>query len=1155
MSERIRLVGVGGSSSGAAGSQPSEPRPHSPATPSPRLGGRGFGSLTSQRYKKYRLSDALDDEELMMPSRSPAADAHGSRSVTSRAVAGLALVFCGPCMLLDALVRAGVGVFRRQPTPTARTVEIPVLFEDRKHRRKLYAPNTVRNQKYSALSFVPTVLFEQFKFFFNLYFLLVALSQFVPALQIGYIVTYFGPLVFVLMITMAKEANDDLKRRRRDREANSQYYPVLNPTTGTFLHVPSSDLAVGDLVQVTKNQRVPADLVLLRTHDKAGSCFVRTDQLDGETDWKLRLAVPSTQAMPSDAAVAGVRAVLDAEPPSKDIHAFTGNLTLLSTHHVDPLTADNLLWMNTVLASPDPVLGCVVYTGRDTRAVMNTNTPTAKVGLLDAEVNRLSKILFAVTCVLSLAMIYFAGFHGNWAVYLVRFLILFSSIIPISLRVNLDMGKMFYARQIMRDECIEDTIVRTSTIPEELGRIEYLLSDKTGTLTRNEMEMKKVHVGTMSFGTDSFDEMAALVAAATAHTVVPPMLAVAHLGHSLDGTATMTPSSPLLPGFGQPPALPPLHSAKRGHGKTRDMSSRARDIVLALALCHNVNLIVSETDGTVSLQAASPDEIALVRWAQQMGISLVARDVHSIRLRLPGDVDVHYEILHVFPFTSESKRMGIVVRDSATGEATFLEKGADAVMARLVQYNDWLDEECGNMSREGLRTLVVARKRLAPDTLARFQDAFHHARTLLHGRNEAVQQVVAQYLERDLEILGLTGVEDKLQDDVRPTLEALRNAGIKVWMLTGDKIETATCIALSSKLVSRQQAIYTVSKVRTPHAAEEELERLAHVTDACLIIDGESLAVCLDHCLAAFLTLATRLPAVVCCRCSPTQKAQVTELIKRHTGRRVCCIGDGGNDVSMIQAAHVGVGIVGKEGRQASLAADFSVTQFSHLTRLILWHGRNSYQRSARLAQFVIHRGLIISVMQAVFSAIFYFAPIALYQGMLLVGYTTCYTMAPVFSLVLDHDVPADLALLFPELYKDLTKGRHLALKSFFVWLLVSVYQGGAIMMFALLLFDNDFVHVVSISFTALVLNELLMVALDIKNWHRYMVWAQVWTLAVYVASMAILPEFDLDFIATLAFVGKVLAITAVSSAPLFVIKRLQHHFAPPSYQKLVNHH
>lgn len=210
--------------------------------------------------------------------------------------------------------------------------------------------------------------------------------------------------------------------------------------------------------------------------------------------------------------------------------------------------------------------------------------------------------------------------------------------------------------------------------------------------------------------------------------------------------------------------------------------------------------------------------------------------------------------------------------------------------------------------------------------------------------------------------------------------------------------------------------------VTNPSEVLEQLELVRQKKDCCMVIDGQSLETCLRHNETTFMEVAVRLPCVVACRCSPTQKAEVTRLIASYTGRRTCAIGDGGNDVSMIQAAHVGVGIVGKEGKQASLAADFSITQFSHLTRLLLWHGRNSYTRSAKLSQFVIHRGLIISIMQAVFSSVFYFAPIALYQGFLLVGYATLFTMAPVFSLVLDKDVSEDVAMMYPELYKELTK-------------------------------------------------------------------------------------------------------------------------------------
>ncbi|KAG8683682.1 putative aminophospholipid-translocase, partial [Ceratobasidium sp. 395] len=609
-------------------------------------------------------------------------------------------------------------------------------------------------------------------------------------------------------------------------------------------------------------------------------------------------------------------------------------------------------------------------------------------------------------------------------------------IIPISLRVNLDMGKTVYARQIESDHEIPGTIVRTSTLPEELGRIEYLLSDKTGTLTQNEMEMRKLHMGTISYGADAMDEVA--------HQLV--------VSFGSEHPGGMKRQASLATG---------AQLASRGK---RDMSSRVRDVVLALALCHNVTPVTND-DGTVTYQASSPDEVAIVKWTESVGLTLTSRTRTQIELQAPDGTTLVYNVLALFPFTSESKRMGIVVQSADTHEIMFVQKGADTVMARLVQRSDWLEEETANMAREGLRTLVCARRRLSAVEWSTFETAHKAASVRLEGRAEAMAEVVGNHLERGLELLGLTGVEDKLQEDVRATIELLRNAGIRIWMLTGDKVETATCIAISTKLVARNQYIHQIAK----------------------LIDGESLQLCLEHFENEFVEIATKLSAVVACRCSPTQKADVARLIRRYTRRRVCCIGDGGNDVSMIQAADVGVGIVGKEGKQASLAADFSITQFSHLTKLLVWHGRNSYKRSAKLAQFVIHRGLIISVMQAVFSAIFYFAPIALYQGWLMVGYATVYTMAPVFSLVLDRDVNESLALLYPELYKELTKGRSLSFKTFFTWCVISVYQGesrlwGAIMIMSLLLFENEFLNIVAISFTALILNELIMVALEITT-------------------------------------------------------------------------
>ena len=225
-------------------------------------------------------------------------------------------------------------------------------------------------------------------------------------------------------------------------------------------------------------------------------------------------------------------------------------------------------------------------------------------------------------------------------------------------------------------------------------------------------------------------------------------------------------------------------------------------------------------DGTITYQASSPDEVAIVKWTESVGLTLAFRDRTRIELQTPSGTRIVFDVLDIFPFTSESKRMGIVVRDTYSGEVIFLQKGADVVMTKIVLRNDWLEEETANMAREGLRTLVMARKRLSAQFYAEFKERHHQASISMEGRNEAMAEVVAEYLERDLELLGLTGVEDKLQDEVKSTLELLRNAGIKIWMLTGDKIETARCIAISTKLVARNQYIHEVAKRSFYHSLQ-----------------------------------------------------------------------------------------------------------------------------------------------------------------------------------------------------------------------------------------------------------------------------------------------------------------------------------------------
>ncbi|XP_021541843.1 probable phospholipid-transporting ATPase IIB isoform X3 [Neomonachus schauinslandi] len=943
-----------------------------------------------------------------------------------------------------------------------------------------------------------------------------------------------------------REAIDEFRRFQRDKEVNSQLYSKL--TVRGKVQVKSSDIQVGDLIIVEKNQRIPSDMVFLRTSEKAGSCFIRTDQLDGETDWKLKVAVSCTQRLPALGDLFSISAYVYAQKPQLDIHSFEGTFT---REDCDPpihesLSIENTLWASTIVAS-GTVIGVVIYTGKETRSVMNTSNPKNKVGLLDLELNQLTKALFVALVALSVVMVTLQGFVGPWYRNLFRFLLLFSYIIPISLRVNLDMGKAAYGWMIMKDESIPGTVVRTSTIPEGLGRLVYLLTDKTGTLTQNEMVFKRLHLGTVSYGADTMDEIQS---------------------HLRNPYSQQTQSQ----ASGNAASSTPPRKAQSSAPKVRkSVSSRVHEAVKAIALCHNVTPVYEPragvtaeaeyaeadqdfSDGNRTYQAASPDEVALVQWTESVGLTLVSRDLASMQLRTPSGQILTYCILQMFPFTSESKRMGVIIRDESTAEITFYMKGADVAMSSIVQYNDWLEEECGNMAREGLRTLVVAKRALTEEQYQDFESRYSQAKLSIHDRALKVAAVV-ESLEREMELLCLTGVEDQLQADVRPTLEMLRNAGIKIWMLTGDKLETATCIAKSSHLVSRTQDIHVFRPVTSRGEAHLELNAFRRKHDCALVISGDSLEVCLKYYEHELVELACQCPAVVCCRCSPTQKAHIVKLLQQHAGRRTCAIGDGGNDVSMIQAADCGIGIEGKEGRQASLAADFSITQFKHIGRLLMVHGRSSYKRSAALGQFVMHRGLIISTMQAVFSSVFYFASVPLYQGFLMVGYATLYTMFPVFSLVLDQDVKPEMAMLYPELYKDLTKGRSLSFKTFLVWVLISIYQAGGILMFgALLLFESEFVHVVAISFTALILTELLMVALTVRTWHWLMAVAEVLSLGCYVASLAFLNEyFDVAFITTVTFVWKVSAITMVSCLPLYVLKYLKRKLSPPSYSKLTS--
>ena len=1012
------------------------------------------------------------------------------------------------------------------------TTERKITFTG-KFEPQINAPNIIRNQKYTIISLIPVVLFNQFRFFSNLFFLLIAISQAVPQLRVGFLFTYVSPLAIVLGITICKEGYDDYKRYLRDKELNET---LFNKVTYNGLEkIKACDIKMGDIITLNKNERVPADMVFLHTTDKSKTIFLRTDQLDGETDWKLRKPIATTQELTDVRKLVNDDYYLIVDPPTKFIYEFKGVFVMQigsNTLNVkkEGLSLENTLWANTVIASSNAT-GIVIYSGRETRAQKNNSEPQPKFGSIDMEINAISKALFIFMFACAVAIVAMSGFPGTLEVNIInifRFLLLLSSIIPISLRVNLDFAKIVYSVKINNDENIPGTIARNSQIPEELGRIQYLFSDKTGTLTQNEMIFKQICFESGTFNEDSLEELTNIVHDECKKSL-GPLKDVEERILNLNNQD---------------------QNIKKRFRRNRN--NVIRDAITALGLCHNVTPTLE--DGVKGFQASSPDEIALVKFAEEIKIELSKRSQTQIQIINGDGKEENYEILANFPFSSETKRMGILLKNIETQRIIFYLKGAEVVMESKVQENSraFLRETCENLASTGLRTLVISQKYVSPPDYESWVTKYENAKTEMEDRDIKVQRVVEE-LERNMEFLCVTGVEDKLQVDVTDSIESLRNAGIQIWMLTGDKVETATCIAISTGLKAKTQKLFYMKELSNKEEVETHLHQYENLTDTVLVIDGNTMNIALlPENEKLFFEIASQAPAVVCCRCSPTQKALIVKGMKTHTSMRTAAIGDGGNDVGMIQEAHLGIGIVGKEGKQASLAADFSINEFRAVKLLLLWHGRLSYKRSAVLSQFVIHRGLIISIIQIIFSFMFYFTSIQIYNGYLMLGYTTIYTSLPVFSIVYDEDVDLASVIKFPVLYKILQKGRVLNMKTFISWCVKSVYQGAVIMIGAVLLFEDNFVNIVSITFTTLIFIEVLNVYLQVHKLHIVMIVSFVSTIMVYLATMVLLrTTFDVAYIFAWDCMKKIIILTVLCYLPFYLLNIIYKVYFPEAHERV----
>ncbi|KAI6714559.1 hypothetical protein B2J93_2415 [Marssonina coronariae] len=1069
---------------------------------------------------------------------------------------------------------------------------------------KPYIGNRITSSRYTFYNFLPRQIIFQFSRVSNFFFLCIAVLQLTGYSTTGTYSTIV-PLMAFVSIAMAKEGYDDYRRHVLDRVENQNTVEVLHVSGAgepSWAAVRWARVKVGMVVRLRRDDAIPADLALIYSDGPSGMAYIDTAALDGESNLKAKQASPLLRKSCRDERdLSRCHAHLVVEDPNIDLYNFEGRITV--DKETLPLTGHEVIYRGSVLRNTANAFGMVINTGEECKIRMNAaKTGKAKAPSMQGIVNQIVVIIASFVMLLTGLNV---AAYGIWkrkkendATYLMgasvgkgelfaSAFVMFSTMIPLSLYISLEIvkvGQMYLMGDLEMYDAETDTPMepRTNTINEELGQVSHVFSDKTGTLTENVMRFRKMSVAGTAWLHD-FDLKRAEGAREGTATQLPKKPGTEALfvpGHSqqvsdLSSLDQMDSASRDRPGsnsrltraaatrrstslYRQPstgvaqhePTTEELiaHLQRRPEGA---FEKKARFFLLAIALCHTA-LPETHDDGEVGYQAMSPDELALVRAAQDLGLVVVDRESQSITIltRDAGrEVRETYEVLDVVEFSSRRKRMSIIIR-LPDGKICLFCKGADSTIIKRLKTTTGAvqkdaeirksmtamrrseaqdqrrrqseDQPRNSLSRpsfarsrssfarpslmksrstadgrssievfgrtlydsprpsmaasrhsstfnslmidqsvasddaatldatlrhihgfatEGLRTLLYAHRYLGAEEYQTWKKSFHEASTSLVNRQDMIEQA-SESLERDLDLTGATAIEDELQKGVPETIDKLRRAGMRVWMLTGDKRETAINIGHSCKLITRYSEVVVLdhekANVEQAMAAALRHIRQGDVAHCVVVVDGQTLSdIEGSEALAPpFFELVIAAHSVICCRASPTQKAFLVRTIRKQVqGSVTLAIGDSANDIAMIQEAHVGIGISGREGMQAARTSDYSIGQFRFLQRLLLVHGRWNYVRTAKYILGTFWKEMMFFLTQAIYQGYNGFTGTSLYEywsgSVINVIFVA---LSIIFLGTFEQDLRASTLLAVPELYR---RGQHngaFNLPKYFCW-------------------------------------------------------------------------------------------------------------------------
>ncbi|XP_048112073.1 probable phospholipid-transporting ATPase IM [Alosa alosa] len=857
-----------------------------------------------------------------------------SRSSTTHFAVGL-LATQGVCVYRGTLdftwrypdVKAG---WRRDVCVGCVEEERRVRANDRVYNEKFsYADNRIKTSKYNIFTFLPINLFEQSQRVANAYFVVLLILQLIPEISSLSWFTTIVPLVMVLTISAVKDATDDYFRHKSDQQVNNRQSQVL--IRGKLQNEKWMNVRVGDIIKLENNQFVAADLLLLSSSEPYGLCYIETAELDGETNLKVRQALTVTSDLGTDISkLAEFDGEVICEPPNNKLDRFTGTLHWCGSKH--PLDNERMLLRGCVLRNTDWCFGLVVFAGPQTKLMQNCGRSTFKRTSIDKLMNTLVLWIFGFLICMGIILAVgntfwevqvggafwawlrwglgnsiYSGFLTFWS-----YIIILNTVVPISLYVSVEVLRLGHSyfinwdRKLFYNQRNTPAEARTTTLTEELGQVEFIFSDKTGTLTQNIMVFNKCSINGTTYG-DVYDDFGLKV------DITERTPCVDFSFNSLSDPKFRFHDSSLV-------------EAVKGGGAC------VQEFFRLLALCHTV-MPEERSEGELVYQAQSPDEGALVTAARNFGFVFRARTPETITLDEMGH-SVTYQLLAFLDFSNVRKRMSVIVRNPK-GEIKLYSKGADTIVfERLHPSNEELlyttSEHLNEFAGEGLRTLALAYKDLEEDAFGEWMKRLLYASTVLENRQELLNQLYEE-IEQDMMLLGATAVEDKLQEGVPETIACLSLANIKIWVLTGDKLETAMNIGYSCNMLrDDMDEVFIISghsslevgcelrrakeQILGPSSAKlsatgksfsstsDSVFEETIIAEYGLIINGHSLAQALEVDLEqVLLDVACLCKTVICCRVTPLQKAQVVELVKRHKRAVTLAIGDGANDVSMIK--------------------------------------------------------------------------------------------------------------------------------------------------------------------------------------------------------------------------------------------------------------